>query len=56
MSETNVAIRFVADRLISKWFPRGHSSAQDADIWDEIALEDAEIAIDAYSEWLKSNE
>lgn len=56
MSENSDVIRFVADRLLSSWFPHGNKNYQDAEIWEEVALDDAEIAIEAYKEWLSNNE
>ena len=50
-------LTYVAEALMKAWFPRSHSdsdwlNSEDGKNWTEIALLDAEIAINAYKEFL----
>ena len=50
-------LTYVAEALMKAWFPRSHSdsdwlNSEDGKNWAEIALLDAEIAINAYKEFL----
>ena len=48
----NEAIEFVADALMHAWFKINYPPI-DEDMWREIALDDAEVAINAYIKWLE---
>ncbi len=46
-------VQYVANALMKSWFPKRHSDkewldSEDGQNWQEIALLDAAIAIDAY--------
>ena len=50
--------QYVANALMKVWFKKSHNdsewlASQDGQAWIEIALLDAEVAVDAYQEWLK---
>lgn len=51
------AINYVAAELMKAWFPKNHVNQEwlesdDGKNWTEIALLDAEVAINAYKEYL----
>lgn len=50
----NEAIEFVADALMKSWF-KANYPVNDDDLWREIALDDAEVSINAYVKWLEEN-
>lgn len=50
-------INYVAAELMKAWFPKNHVnqewlSSDDGKNWSEIALLDAEVAVNAYKEYL----
>jgi hypothetical protein len=51
------AVNYVAAELMKAWFPRNHINQEwlnsdDGRNWTEIALLDAQVAVDAYQQWL----
>jgi hypothetical protein len=54
------AVQYVASALIKAWFPKRHNQqdwliSEDGQNWQEIALLDASIAIDAHLKWQELN-
>ena len=48
----NGAIKYVADELLKSWFPHTPiDNIQPRQEWQEAAIEDAEVAIQAYLEY-----
>ena len=52
------AEQYVADALMKVWFKNSHNdpewlASEDGSAWKEISLLDAEVAVDAYREWVK---
>ena len=50
-------LTYVAEALLKAWFPKRHNdpewiNSDDGKNWAEIALLDAEVAINAYKEYL----
>jgi hypothetical protein len=53
-------VQYVADALMEAWFPkRRHDTewlkSEDGQNWQEIALLDAAIAVDAFLKWQELN-
>jgi len=53
------AEQYVANALMKVWFKNSHSDkswleSEDGQAWSEISLLDAQVAVDAYREWLKN--
>ena len=51
--------QYVANALMKVWFKKNHNDREwleyeDGQAWVEISLLDAEVAVDAYKEWLKN--
>lgn len=51
--------QYVANALMKVWFKKNHNDkewleSEDGRAWVEISLLDAEVAVDAYIEWLKN--
>jgi hypothetical protein len=49
-------VQYVANALLEAWFPKRHSdidwiNSEDGQNWQEIALLDAAISIDAHLKW-----
>lgn len=56
MSPDALAINYAAEKLMKSWFPNSHSDQEwlksgDGRSWQEIALLDAEVCINAYKEF-----
>lgn len=52
------AEQYVASALMKVWFKNGHSDkewldSEDGKAWTEISHLDAQVAVDAYLEWLQ---
>lgn len=50
--------QYVANALMKVWFKKSHSDTEwlesdDGRAWTEIALLDAQVAVDAYRDWLQ---
>lgn len=50
--------QYVANALMKVWFKKGHSDKEwlesdDGKAWLEISLLDAQVAVDAYQEWVR---
>lgn len=53
-------VQYVANALLEAWFPKRHSdkdwlNSGDGQNWQEIALLDAAVAIDAHLKWQETN-
>lgn len=53
------AEQYVADALMKVWFKNSHNdkewlASEDGQAWLEISLLDAQVAVDAYQEWIKA--
>lgn len=51
--------QYVANALMKVWFKNSHNDkswleSEDGKAWLEISLLDAEVAVNAYREWLKN--
>lgn len=51
--------QYVANALMKVWFKNSHNDkdwleSEDGRAWLEISLLDAEVAVNAYREWLKN--
>lgn len=49
--------QYVANALMKVWFKNSHNdkewlASEDGTAWSEISLLDAQVAVDAYQEWL----
>ena len=50
--------QYVANALMKVWFKNSHNdqewlASEDGQAWSEISLLDAEVAVNAYQEWLR---
>jgi hypothetical protein len=50
-------VQYVAAALMDAWFPKRHKDpewilSEDGQNWNDIAMLDAAVAIDAYLDWL----
>ncbi len=50
--------QYVADSLMKVWFKNSHNDqewleSEDGKAWSEISLLDAQVAVDAYREWVQ---
>jgi hypothetical protein len=53
-------VQYVANALLKSWFPKLHSdrewlNSDDGKNWEEIALLDAGVAVDAHLKWQQLN-
>jgi hypothetical protein len=53
-------VQYVADALMEAWFPKRHDDpewlkSEDGQNWQEIALLDAAVAVDAFLKWQELN-
>ena len=54
-----IAEEYVASALMKVWFKNSHNdkewlASEDGQAWAEISLLDAQVAVDAYREWLRN--
>lgn len=50
--------QYVANSLMKVWFKNSHNdqewlASEDGKAWSEISLLDAQVAVDAYREWVQ---
>lgn len=50
--------QYVANALMKVWFKNSHNdpewlASEDGSAWKEISILDAQVAVDAYREWLQ---